>query len=111
MRQRLVLLAWICWASIWAAVTFAAVPEPLKLAADEWPPFTDVAAKPRRAIALVEAALRRGNVRSDFSILKWTSAIALAKKGHFDGMAAIWKTPEREQYLLFSKPYLQNRLL
>jgi polar amino acid transport system substrate-binding protein len=87
------------------------VSKPLKLAADEWPPFTDVASKPRRALALVEAALRRGNVRSDFSILKWTSAIALAKKGHFDGMAAIWKTPEREQYLLFSKPYLQNRLL
>jgi len=111
MRQRLVLLACICWASIWAAVTFAAAPQPLKLAADEWPPFTDVATKPRRAIALVEAALRRGNVRSDFSILKWTSAIALAKKGHFDGMAAIWRTPEREQFLLFSKPYLQNRLL
>ncbi|HEV8549111.1 MAG TPA: transporter substrate-binding domain-containing protein, partial [Polyangiaceae bacterium] len=28
-----------------------------------------------------------------------------------DGSAAVWKSPEREKYLLFSKPYLENRLV
>ena len=32
------------------------------------------------------------------------------KAGKFDGSAAMWKSPEREAYLLYSKPYLESRL-
>src|SRR5688572_32905128 len=94
-----------------AALGAAGTPPPIRLAADEWPPFTDVEGKPRRALALVEAGLRRGSVRTSFSVLKWTSLMSLLSRGNFDGVAAIWKTPEREQTLLFSKPYFQNRLV
>jgi polar amino acid transport system substrate-binding protein len=110
-RRRL--LASVCLVSALLASAFgaAAPPEPLRLAADEWPPFTDVEGKPRRAIALVEAGLRRGNLRTSFGILKWTSLMSLLGRGNFDGVAAIWKTPEREKSLLYSKPYFQNRLV
>ena len=32
-------------------------------------------------------------------------------KGDFDGSAAAWKDADRERVLLFSKPYLENRLI
>lgn len=84
---------------------------PLRLFGDEWPPFTDAEGKPREAIDLVESALLRGGVRSQFTIMNWHEAEQLLEKGQMDGSAAMWKSPEREKYLLFSKPYLENRLI
>ena len=84
---------------------------PVRLFGDEWPPFTDTEGKPREAIDLVESALSRSGVRSQFTIMNWHDAEQLLEKGELDGSAAIWKSPEREKYLLFSKPYLDNRLI
>jgi ABC-type amino acid transport substrate-binding protein len=84
---------------------------PLRLFGDEWPPFTDAEGKPREAIDLVESALLRSGVRSQYTIMNWHEAEQLLEKGHLDGAAAMWKSPEREKYLLFSKPYLENRLI
>lgn len=89
----------------------AAPASPLRLVSDVWPPFTDVDGKPRQAIDLVKAALLRGGALSRFSITTWSEAIAALESGKADGSAAMWKSPEREKYLLFSKPYLENRLL
>jgi polar amino acid transport system substrate-binding protein len=76
-----------------------------------WPPFTDVDAKPHEAFDLVKAALLRGGVQSQSKIMTWTDAVAQLEQGKLDGSAAMWKSPEREKYLLFSKPYLENRLV
>ena len=84
---------------------------PLRLFGDEWPPFTDSEGKPREAMDLVESALLRGGVHSNFTIMTWQDAEQLLEKGQMDGSAAMWKSPEREKYLLFSKPYLENRLV
>lgn len=89
----------------------AAAKPPLRLVSDVWPPFTDVAGKPREALDLVEGALRRGGVQSQSSIMTWSEAYAALKAGKFAGSAAMWKTPEREEFLLFSEPYLENRLV
>src|SRR5262245_57616550 len=94
-----------------AAGRVAAPPRPLRLVSDVWPPFTDVEGKPHEAYDLVKAALLRGNVRSESRIMTWTDAEAQLEQGKMDGSAAIWKSPEREKYLLFSKPYLENRLV
>jgi ABC-type amino acid transport substrate-binding protein len=95
---------------VWTANAIAA-PSPLKLVSDVWPPFTDVAGKPHEALDLVKAALLRGNVQSKTTILAWTEAETGLQQGKFDGSAALWKTPEREKYLLFSEAYLENRLV
>jgi polar amino acid transport system substrate-binding protein len=94
-------------------VTAPAAPPapPLKLVSDVWPPFTDVEGKPRQAIELVKAALLRGGVQSRFTITTWNEAVASLESGKADGSAAMWKSPEREKYLMFSQPYLENRLL
>ena len=89
----------------------AAPPTTLKLVSDVWPPFTDVEGKPREAIELVKAALARGGVQARFSIMTWSAAVELIESGKADGSAAMWKSPEREKYLVFSKPYLENRLV
>ena len=83
----------------------------LRLVSDEWPPFTDVEGKPREALDLVESALLRAGVRSAFSIMSWNKALERLEKGQLDGSAAIWKNAAREKYLLFSQPYLENRLV
>jgi polar amino acid transport system substrate-binding protein len=88
-----------------------AKPSQLKLASDVWPPFTDVAGKPRQALDLAQAALERSQVNNRIRITAWNEVLAGLKKATIDGCAAIWHTPEREQYLLFSKPYLENRLV
>src|SRR5262245_24881769 len=94
-----------------AAGRVAAPPRPLRLVSDVWPPFTDAEGKPHEALDLVKAALLRGGVRSESRIMTWTDALAQLEQGKMDGSAAVWKSPEREKYLLFSKPYLENRLV
>jgi polar amino acid transport system substrate-binding protein len=89
----------------------AAPPPKLRLVSDAWPPFTDVPGKPRHALQLVQEALARSGVEVAFTITQWNVALLALEQAQQDGSAAIWKTPEREQKLLFSRPYLQNRLL
>lgn len=95
----------------WGAFAFAAPPAPIRLVSDVWPPFTDEETKPHEALDLVQGALRRAGVRSTSTIITFSAALTGLEQGKFDGSAAMWKTPEREQYLLFSRPYLENRLL
>lgn len=84
----------------------------LRLASDIWPPFTDVEGRMRVAIDLVQVALRRegleasSEIRGDFAKL-----LSDLRAGELDGSAALWRNPEREEFLLFSRPYLENRLV
>jgi polar amino acid transport system substrate-binding protein len=111
MRIRLYVLLLSLAVSLWGSFAIAAPPAPLRLVSDVWPPFTDVEGKPREAIDLVKAALQRGGIAAKFSIMTWSTAEAELAGGKADGSAAMWKSPEREKYLLYSKPYLENRLL
>lgn len=83
----------------------------LRLASDTWPPFTNVAGKSRLAMDLVHEALRRAGVGEETTIAAWKDVTAGLGEGRFDGSAAIWRSPDRERFLLFSKPYLENRLV
>ena len=84
---------------------------PLKLASDVWPPFTDVQGKPRRALDLVEAALSNGKIPSSTTITSWENVLSGLQRKSFDGCGAMWRSKEREEFLLFSEPYLENRLV
>ncbi|MET0411420.1 MAG: transporter substrate-binding domain-containing protein [Polyangiaceae bacterium] len=92
------------------AVQAAPLPQ-LRLVSDAWPPFTDVPGKPRQALDLVKEALARSGVEVSFTITQWNVALLAIERAQQDGSAAIWKTAERERTLLFSRPYLENRLL
>ena len=111
MRRRILAALSLLLTLLFAATVAAAPTAPLKLVSDVWPPFTDLEGQPRQAIDLVKAALLRGGVQSRFTILTWSDAVKALEQGKADGSAAMWKSREREAYLLFSKPYLENRLL
>jgi polar amino acid transport system substrate-binding protein len=83
----------------------------LRLVSTAWPPFTNGPGQPRFALDLVEAALGRIGVTSQTTIVDAAQFTALLAKGSYDGSAAAWKDPERERVLLFSQPYLENRLI
>lgn len=101
-------------AVIFAAIaisTMAQEPFELHLASDEWPPFTGGPGSERAAIELVQTALERAGVAASTEIVEWKTVEIGLRRGKFDGSAAIWRNEEREEYLLFSAPYLENRLV
>ena len=84
---------------------------PLALVSTAWPPFTNAPGHPRFALELVEAAFGRIGVTAKTTIVpaaQFTSS--LLDPGN-DGSAAAWKDPDRERLLIFSQPYLENRLV
>ena len=94
-----------------AAVVAAVEPQELRLGSDEWPPFTSSDARQRAAVELVHTALERGDVRAATSISQWKLVEAGIRRGELDGSAAMWRSEKREETLLFSRPYLENRLV
>ncbi len=84
---------------------------PLRLVSTAWSPFTNQSGQPRFALDLVEEALRRIGVSSTTTIVDAGQFSASLLTGDFDGSAAAWKDTERERVLLFSQPYLENRLI
>jgi len=89
----------------------AAENAPLRLVSTAWPPFTNAPKQPRFALDLVEAALGRIGVTSKTVIVSAPQYTASLLSGLFDGSAAAWKDPDRERDLVFSQPYLENRLV
>jgi polar amino acid transport system substrate-binding protein len=86
-------------------------PRELHLASDQWPPFTDESEQPRVAIELVDTALDRAGIEATTTIVDWKNVETGIRNGEFDGSAAMWRTERRERDLLFSEPYLENRLV
>jgi polar amino acid transport system substrate-binding protein len=83
----------------------------LHLVSTAWPPFTDKPGEARFALDLVEAALGRIGVSSTTAIVDAAEFTSSLLSGRFEGSAAAWKDPEREDVLRFSQPYLENRLI
>jgi ABC-type amino acid transport substrate-binding protein len=91
--------------------SLSAQTKPLALVSTSWSPFTNVPGQPRFALDLVESAFGRIGVGSKTTIVGAAQFTPSLLTGQFDGSAAAWKDPERERVLLFSKPYLENRLV
>ena len=75
------------------------------------PPFTDTAPKPRFALDLVENALQRLNVSARTTLVPNGDYGNALLTGPYDGTAVAWRDATREKALLFSEPYLENRLV
>jgi len=83
----------------------------LHLGSTPWSPFTNAPGKPRYAIELVEAALKRLGLSSDTAIVPEGTLTPALLQGKFDGSPALWRDKEREAKLVYSKPYLENQLV
>ena len=96
-----------------AAIPFrlSAQQAPLLLVSTAWPPFTNEAGQARFALDLVETALGRIMLTSTTRIVSAAEFTPSVTSSRFDGSAAVWKDAQREKYLVFSQPYLENRLV
>jgi ABC-type amino acid transport substrate-binding protein len=94
-----------------AALAAGSEPRKLRLGSDEWPPFTGSPGTTRSAIELVHSALERAGVEATTTIAEWKEIEAMIRRGELDGSAAMWRSERREEILLFSAPYLENRLV
>ena len=83
----------------------------LRLVSTLWPPFTAPAGQPRFALDLVEAGLGRIGMSGSTTFVEATRFTPALFGSDFDGSGAAWKDAERERVLLFSEPYLENRLV
>lgn len=83
----------------------------LRLVSTAWSPFTNAPGQPRFALDLVEAGLGRIGIKTSTTIVAAAQFTGSLLSGTFDGSAAAWKDAERERTLLFSQPYLENRLI
>ena len=83
----------------------------IKLASDIFPPFTNIASEKGFALELVKEALKRGGVEIEQTIAGFSEVMDGINSGTYEGSAALWKTEDRENYLLYSEPYLENRLI
>ena len=84
---------------------------PLRLVSTAWPPFTNEPGQPRFALDLVDEALRRVGITANTVLVDEARYASSLLSGEFDGSAAVWKYAEREPVLIYSQPYLWNRLI
>ena len=91
--------------------TATAQDQQLLLGSTLWSPFTDEHGSPRFALDLVEEALKRIGISAGTIIVEEGTLTPALVSDKFDGSAALWKNSERERTLLFSQPYLENRLI
>ena len=107
MQVPALIVAWI----LGVIATAAQSPAPFSLVSTVWPPFTNPPGQPRYALDLVEAALGRVSLTSRTTIVSASQFTPALLQERFDGSGAVWKDTERERILLFSDPYLENRLV
>jgi len=105
--KRLVIIIFIALAPAYAF----SQNESVKLASDIWPPFTDQKQQTSIAIDLVNMALNRTGVKVENNIIGFSEVLESIRAGEYDGSAALWLSDDREEYLLFSDPYLHNQLI
>ena len=95
-----------------AAICLASAAQaPLTLVSTAWSPFTNAPGQPRFALDLVETALGRIGLAAKTTIVPAAEFTSSLLAPAFDGSAAAWKDSDRERVLVFSQPYLENRLV
>ncbi len=83
----------------------------LQLGNEVWPPFVLEGEEQGTAEAIVCEALAQAGFGCELNYGAWENMLNAAEAGELDGIAAIWFTPERGNSLIFSSPYLTNRLV
>ena len=83
----------------------------LRLVSTAWTPFTNAQGQARFALDLVDEAFGRIGIQSATTIVEPAQFTTSLLTGPFDGSAAAWRDAERERVLIYSRPYLENRLI
>jgi ABC-type amino acid transport substrate-binding protein len=106
-----VILFFLIVALLTMATIAGAQTKTLRLASTPWSPFTNEPGKARFALDLVHTALERMGIKADTAIIAEGRLTPALINGEFDGSAAVWKDDARQKALIYSQPYLENRLV
>jgi polar amino acid transport system substrate-binding protein len=88
-----------------------AAAEPLRLVANQWPPFTDARLLNNGVASdLVRTALSRAGYATVQSEVPWARALRGLKQGQYDVVVTAWYSEERAAFGYYSKPYMVNQL-
>ena len=116
--RKIRLLCWIRWTTGALLLPIIAIPimaaaqgRQLQFVSTAWSPFTNAPGQPRFALDLVGVALERMGIIAETVIVDEARLTPSLLSGEFDGSAALWKDTERERALIYSQPYLENRLI
>jgi len=83
--------------------------EPVALASTEFPPYTgERLAGGGFLTRAIRLAFERSGYAPATHFYPWTRALKMTQSGEVDGITAIWRTAEREQWLAFSDPIVSN---
>ena len=89
-----------------------ALAESYTSAENNWPPFiSKERADDGVAIALIREIFKRSGNEMSFDELPWSRAIDSVKTGAVDILPGVWHNEERTKYLIYSEPYLYNRIV
>jgi polar amino acid transport system substrate-binding protein len=98
-------------ALLFAAGAAAAGDEPVRMAADPWPPYSDRALPHQGlAVGIVSAALTRAGHPTTLTITEWEKVMEGGLNGSFDVVVGAWGTEDRAESFAFSEPYLFNEI-
>ena len=93
------------------AMNASAQTRTLRLASTPWSPFTNAPGKARFALDLVHTALGRIGINADTAIVDEGKLTPALLNGEYDGSAALWRDDDRQRAMIYSQPYLENRLV
>jgi len=84
----------------------------VKLGGHEWGPYLGKT-QPNSglAAAIVSAAFSRAGYSATIEFMPWERVSNSVEKGSLDGSVASWYTEERADTLLYSEPYIDNKLV
>lgn len=101
----------LCSFLLMVAPPLLAERETVNLGNEPWPPYVLSGEQKGTAELIVCEALDRAGWGCDIQRGDWEQILQSAMNGELDGIAAAWHTKERAAALLYSRPYLTNRLV
>lgn len=100
--------AFVCFAiALFASATAGSEPRVVELVCDPWPPYVmgemGGEATVGAGVDVMRAIFDRlNNVELYIGLMPWKRALREVERGNKDGIAILLKTPEREEYMLYS---------
>lgn len=92
-------------------VSFSVSAEKVIAAGDPWPPFLDPDSSGNGLVfEIADLAFKTQGYKLEMEFVPWARAIRGVKEANYDVLLATWYTEERNGYLRYSEPYLENEI-
>ncbi len=96
-------------AAVFLGSAASAFSQTLTLATLNWEPFySENLPEEGFFTALSREAFKRAGYEIKVEFMQWTRALAMAKKGKYDGLLGAYHNAERENYFIFPEPAAHN---